>query len=323
MRAGSPNAAQTFGCSSPAWPNSASPTNSRRSGRGATASAAPASTRTSTPSAAPSSRTTSTASAQLAARPGPHQPARSRSPASTAARVQRLVRARRRRAWPAPPSSGRRSTGRIGAAEPGRERDRCRSRTAPAPARRDRRCGRRSRAAPAAASWCTQRLLGRTAGWPAGRCGAARRRRAARARRSGRSPTNGNVTTSTQPGSGQRAADPAAQPLAHGSGRGRTGRRREHRRDVRRSRRSGRPPRPGRRGRSGRGATRRQAVSVSRSRRRSTAQPTARRCATVVSASIGMPVIRAGRSVSIGDRSRIAGARADVRSRRRSTVPPP
>ena len=129
----------------------------------------------------------------------------------------------------------------------------CRSRTARPRSRRGPGCARRPRARRAAASSC-RAGSSPTAGWRGGRRAAARRPRAARARRTSSSPTNGKLTTSTQPGAGQGAADPAAQPLL--AGQPATGRRRAGAPTAPgRSRRSGRPPRPGRRGRSGRGAT--------------------------------------------------------------------
>ena len=83
VRAGSPRAATTLGCSSPTCPTSvpsASVTRAQRPGwKGATASADTSSAR---PSDSPIVRASSTASATSAGRPSPSQPARTRSPAS-------------------------------------------------------------------------------------------------------------------------------------------------------------------------------------------------------------------------------------------------
>ena len=249
-----PEGLATRGCSSPAWPISWSPTTDPGApARVPRACGSAAATSISTPSSAATARTTSSASDQSAARPRPTSRRRSRSPLRTAARNSGWAGARRR-ACPARPRVGRHSTPYTGAGpRSARERD--------GAGLEERDAGG---AAPEVAGGGVEdagqqrgrveRLLRATAGWTGVRRGAARRRRAARARRRSSSPTNGKLTTSTQPSAGQGAPDPAAQPLL--AGEPATGRRRPGAPTAPgRSRRSGRPPRPGRRGRSGRAAT--------------------------------------------------------------------
>ncbi len=94
LRGGTPNASQTRGCSSPAWPSDdAADRGTPRTGRGATASrACGLDRRPATPSSsADPADQRPIASAQPASRPSPHQPARSRSPAEDDGEVERLV----------------------------------------------------------------------------------------------------------------------------------------------------------------------------------------------------------------------------------------
>ena len=245
-RAGRPNAAQTCGCSSPAWPNSTPSDQDLRA-----AARVPRH---------PAGRGHLDLDAELGAQPAdqpdgvrPARRAAGAPPAGALAlagqdhgQVQRLLGQRLEQlgqlvvAGP-PVDAVDRAPGR---GRPGTRR--CRSRTATPPAYRGRGCGPRPRAGRAAASWCTTAPRPR-AGWPAARSCAARRRRAGPSWSKAASPTNGKLITSTQPAPARvrpirrrsRCSRVSPRPAAsRGSTEG-----------PGRSRRSGRPPRPGRRGR--------------------------------------------------------------------------
>ena len=285
MRGGRPKAWQTRGCSSPAWPSSCSPTEQpRRTGPGARASGRAASTVSSTPELVGEPRGRRR-SRRTRRRPGPR-------PTSRSARARRTSTTARNSGCS---GSGLEQLGQLGVAWGASRRRRsaparartgtrpCRSRRARRRAHRGRGCARRAQqpgqqrggVAPAP-RW--------RAGWPAGRC--ARRTSSAGRPSASRaaSPTNGKLSTSTQP------APASVRPIRRRSRCSRVSPRpaagvRQHGRHVVVADDPGdlldQVVGVGQVGPPGRRRRRRRA-----SRAGSTAQPTASRCATAVSASI-------------------------------------
>ena len=194
VRAGHAVGLADLGCSSPAWPTTTSPTENSAQRPGCHGPRLAARTLTSTPRPRDAGAPRRRVGPDRPARPRPHQPARSRSPASTrrgaaAGRAApcRARRARRRSGGGRPPRIG--AGARVRAGTPGPVSKSATS-GAPRPTLRA-----SAFSSPGAASWSSAAPRTR-AGWPA-----ARWRRSSSAGRPSASrsaaPTNGKLTTST------------------------------------------------------------------------------------------------------------------------------